>query len=159
HAALAPHVHQRQPGRFAFPGRRRLVCLPQERPLSPAITPLPRAVGHATGNRQRVLGVSYSLATLWFERQRYLPGVLAVGFSALLIALQCGLLLGIFSITSIPVDHTRAHIWLCAPEVLSVDLGRPIPESYLVRLASQPEVESPELFLQGFAYWGKPNGG
>jgi putative ABC transport system permease protein len=96
---------------------------------------------------------------LWFERQRYLPGVLAVGFSALLIALQCGLLLGIFSITSIPVDHTRAHIWLCAPDVLSVDLGRPIPESYLVRLASQPEVESPELFLQGFAYWGKPNGG
>jgi putative ABC transport system permease protein len=102
--------------------------------------------------------MSYSLATLWHERQRYLPGVLAVGFSALLIALQCGLLLGLFSITSIPVDHTRAHIWVGAPEVLSVDLGRPVPVSYLSRLAAQPEVEAPEIYLQGFAYWSKPNG-
>lgn len=103
--------------------------------------------------------MSYSLATLWHERQRFLPGVLAVAFSALLIALQCGLLLGIFSITSIPIDHTRADIWLGAPEVLSVDLGRPIPENYLSRLASQPEVERTEVFLQGFTYWSKPNGG
>ena len=103
--------------------------------------------------------MSYSLATLWYERHRYLPGVLAVGFSALLIALQCGLLLGLFSITSIPVDHTRADIWVGSPEVLSVDLGRPVPESYLLRVASQPGVISAEIYLQGFAYWGKPNGG
>src|SRR6266436_3116338 len=103
--------------------------------------------------------MSYSLATLWYERHRYLPGVLAVGFSALLIALQCGLLLGLFSITSLPVDHTRADIWVGAPEVLSVDLGRPVPDSYLLRVASQPGVYAPELYLQGFAYWGKPNGG
>jgi putative ABC transport system permease protein len=102
--------------------------------------------------------MSYSLATLWHERQRYLPGVLAVGFSALLIALQCGLLLGLFSITSLPIDHTRAHIWIGAPEVLSVDLGRPVPESYLSRLAAQPEVDAPEIYLQGFAYWSKPKG-
>ena len=44
----------------------------------------------------------------------FLPGVLAVAFSSLLIALQCGLLLGIFSITSIPIDHTRADIWMGA---------------------------------------------
>ena len=43
--------------------------------------------------------------------------------------------------------------------MLSVDLGRPIPEQFLARLASQPEVEPPEVFLQGFAYWVKPNGG
>jgi putative ABC transport system permease protein len=103
--------------------------------------------------------MSYSLATLWHERQRYLPGVLAVGFSALLIAMQCGLLLGLFSITSIPVDHTGADIWVGAPEVLSVDLGQRIPESYLLRVANQPEIESAEIFVQGFAYWVKPNGG
>ena len=39
--------------------------------------------------------MSYSLATLWHDRQRYLPGMLAVAFSAVLIALQCGLLLGL----------------------------------------------------------------
>jgi len=103
--------------------------------------------------------MSYALSTLWYERQRYLPGILAVAFSALLIALQCGLLLGLFSITSIPIDHTRADIWMGAPRVLSVDLGRPIREGYLARLAAQPEGEHCEIFLQGFAYWSKPDGG
>ena len=54
----------------------------------------------------------YSLATLWHERNRYLPAVLAVAFSALLIALQCGLLLGLFSITSTPIDHAGADLWV-----------------------------------------------
>lgn len=103
--------------------------------------------------------MSYSLATLWYERQRFLPGVLAVAFSALLIALQCGLLLGLFSVTSIPIDHTRADIWVGAPAVLSVDLGRPIPDSFRARLESLPEVEQAEIYLQGFTYWSKPNGG
>src|SRR5436190_960322 len=102
--------------------------------------------------------MSYSLATLWHERQRYLPGVLAVAFSALLIALQCGLLLGLFSITSIPVDHTEADIWVGSPEVLSVDLGRPISQSYATRVASLG-VPDWELYYQGFAYWTKPTGG
>lgn len=103
--------------------------------------------------------MSYSLATLWFERSRFLPGILAVAFSALLIALQCGLLLGLFSITSIPIDHSHADIWVGNPDVLSVDLGRPIPQSWLARVAMQPEVTRAEVFLQGFLYWGKPSGG
>src|SRR6516165_7072027 len=102
--------------------------------------------------------MSYALTTLWYERQRYLPGVLAVGFSALLIAFQTGLLLGLFSITSIPVDYTNADIWIGSPNVLSVDLGRPIPESFRDRLADQPEVKSTEIFMEGFAYWGKEKG-
>lgn len=102
---------------------------------------------------------SYALTTLWHERQRYVPGICAVAFSALLIALQCGLLLGLFSITSIPVDHGRADIWVGSADVLSVDLGQPIPGHYGSRLASQPEVEPPEMFLQGFAFWMKPTGG
>jgi putative ABC transport system permease protein len=102
--------------------------------------------------------MSYALATLWYERQRFLPGVLAVAFSCLLIALQCGLLLGLFSITSLPIDETSADVWVGHPEVPSVDLGRPIPaawESYL----AMPEVERTELYMQGFAYWDKPTGG
>jgi len=103
--------------------------------------------------------MSYSLATLWHERQRFLSGILAVAFSALLIVLQCGLLLGLFAICSIPIDHSSADLWVGSPAVLSVDLGRPVPESYLLRLASQPEVERAEIFLQGFMYWTKPKGG
>src|SRR5437016_14306408 len=103
--------------------------------------------------------MSYSLATLWYERQRFLPGVLAVGFSALLIALQCGLLLGLFSITSIPIDESGADVWVGHPEVPSVDLGRPIPEAWQSYIAPLPEVERTEPFLEGFAYWDKPTGG
>ena len=81
------------------------------------------------------------------------------GLRALLIALQCGLLLGLFSITSIPVDHTRADIWVTAPEVLSVDLGRPIPLSNtLARVRRHPGVIQAEPFMMGFAYWAKPGG-
>ena len=90
--------------------------------------------------------MSYSLTTLWYERQRFLPGVLAVGFSALLIALQCGLLLGLFSITSIPIDESNAHIWVGHPDVPSVDLGIAIPEAWQSYLA-MPEVERTEPYM------------
>lgn len=103
--------------------------------------------------------MSYALDTLWHDRQRYAPGVLAVGFSALLIALQSGLLLGLFSITSIPVDCTDADLWIGSPEVLSVDTGRPIPDNYLLHALNMPEVKSAELYMQGFAYWNRPDGG
>jgi putative ABC transport system permease protein len=100
----------------------------------------------------------YALIMLWHERQRFLPGILAVGFSALLIALQCGLLVGMLSFVSLPVDHTQAHIWVGGPGTESVDLGDPIPESYLTRLAPQPEVERCEIYIQAFANWEKPDG-
>jgi putative ABC transport system permease protein len=102
--------------------------------------------------------MSYALNTLWYERARFFPGVLAVAFSALLIALQCGLLLGLFSITSIPIDMAGAHIWVGYPDVSSVDLGRPIPEAWQSYLA-MPEVESVEPYIEGFGYWDKPSGG
>ncbi len=103
--------------------------------------------------------MNYPLQTLWHDRSRYLPGILAVSFSAVLIALQCGLLLGLFSITSIPIDHTRADIWVGSKKVLSVDLGRPIPLSYYSRIAQDPRVERVEPYYQAFANWTKPDGG
>jgi len=102
--------------------------------------------------------VSYALSTLWYERHRYLPAVLAVSFSCMLIALQCGLLLGLFSITSIPIDHSSADIWVGHPDVPSVDLGIPIPEAWQSYLAVD-EVVHYEPYMEGFAYWKKPTGG
>ncbi len=102
--------------------------------------------------------MSYALSTLWYERQRYLPAVLAVAFSCLLIALQCGLLMGLFSITSIPIDMSNADIWVGHPDVPSVDLGIPVPEAWQSYL-EMPEVERTEPYMEGFAYWKKPTGG
>ena len=103
--------------------------------------------------------MNYALRTLWHERSRFLPGILAVAFSAVLIALQVGLLLGLFSVTSIPIDHAPAEIWVGSPEVLSVDLGQPIPLSYMSRIAQDSRVVSVEAYYQAFRYWTKPDGG
>lgn len=103
--------------------------------------------------------MNYSLATLWHERPRFLPGIGAVAFSAVLIALQSGLLLGLFRITSIPVDKTRADVWVGSSEVLSVDLGRPIPFTFVSRVAGDPRVERVEAYYQAYASWVKPDGG
>lgn len=103
--------------------------------------------------------MNYSLATLWHERPRFLPGIGAVAFSAVLIALQCGLLLGLFQITSIPVDHSRADVWVGSSEVLSVDLGRPIEFTYVSRVAGDPRVERVEAYYQAYASLIKPDGG
>jgi putative ABC transport system permease protein len=103
--------------------------------------------------------VSYALTTLWHERQRYLPAVLAIGFSALLAAVQCGLLLGMFAFASIPVDHARADVWVGSPDVTSIDLGYPIREGRIVSLLSDPDVVQAEGYILGFAFWMKPGGG
>ena len=105
--------------------------------------------------------MSYALATLWFDRQRYLPGVLAVAFSALLIALQFGLLLGLFSVTSIPIDRSNADVWVGGAKVLSVDVGgKAISESrYAARVAGQEGVTRTEPYIQAYRSWEKPGGG
>lgn len=101
--------------------------------------------------------MSYALTTLWHERSRYLPAILAVAFSALLMSLQSGLLLGLLTLMSTPVDRAAADLWVGYPGVPSVDLGRPIPEVWMARLARQPGVERVEPCLLGFASWSKPN--
>ncbi len=103
--------------------------------------------------------MSYAILTLWHERSRYLPGVLAVTFSAVLIALQCGLLLGLFKITSIPIDNTTADLWIGSTAVPSFDQGKPIPNSYITRLAGIPGVGMPEQYIANYASFTKPIGG
>src|SRR5262245_37518812 len=103
--------------------------------------------------------MSYALQTLWHERTRYSSGVLAVAFSAVLIALQCGLLLGLFKITSIPIDNTGADLWIGSTAVPSVDLGKPIPASYLSRVDGLSGVRSVELYIANFANFTRPTGG
>src|SRR5262245_50388562 len=93
--------------------------------------------------------MGYSLTTIWYERRRFLPGIVAVAFSTLLILFEGGLLVGQFSLTSTPIDHTSADIWVGHPKNLSVDLGRPIPERWLNVVAVQPEIEKVETYIIG----------
>ncbi len=99
--------------------------------------------------------MNYALSTIWYERQRFLPAVFAVSFSAILIAVQAGLMLGLFSTVSVPIDKSRADVWVGYPGVRSVDLGRPIPERWASRVAAEPEVERVETCEVGFSLWVK----
>jgi putative ABC transport system permease protein len=101
--------------------------------------------------------MSFSLATLWHERNRFLPGVLAVAFSALLITVQFGILLGLLSLTSVPVDLASADLWIGHPQVLSVDIPvRAVPEGWLTRIEAQPEVDRVEKYLLWLLTADKP---
>jgi putative ABC transport system permease protein len=100
----------------------------------------------------------HSPRALWHQRQRFLPAVLVVACSALLIILQAGLLVGFFSLKSIPVDHAAADLWIAHPAVQSVDMSRPFPEQWLDRVASQPEVVRVECLLTSFLTLNKPDG-
>jgi putative ABC transport system permease protein len=93
--------------------------------------------------------MSYSLTTIWHERKRFLPGIVAVAFSTLLVLFQGGLLVGQFSLTSTPIDHAPADLWVGHPKNLSVDLGRPIPDRWLSHVAAQPEVVQVETYIIG----------
>lgn len=101
----------------------------------------------------------YALTILWHERSRFLPAIFAVAFSALLIALQCGLLLGLLAFTSLPIDHSSADIWVSNRDVESLARSHPIPEAWRLRLDEQPEVVQTESLLFGFAGWHRPDCG
>src|SRR5215213_4414602 len=91
--------------------------------------------------------VSYSLTTMWRERKRFLPGLVAIAFSTLLILFEGGLLVGQYSLTSAPIDHARADVWVGHMKNLSLDIPRPIPERWLSKVAVHPEVEQVERYI------------
>lgn len=101
----------------------------------------------------------YSLLLIGRERGRYLPAILAVSFCAQLNILQWGILLGTLSVLSMPIDRSEADVWVASRDVLSLELGHPIPEQWESRVASQPEVVRTEPYLFSFGYWHKPTGG
>ena len=103
--------------------------------------------------------IPYSLILLGRERGRYLPAILAVAFCAQLNILQWGLLLGTLSVLSVPIDRSRADVWVASRDVLSLELAHPIPAIWESRVASQPGVEQTEIYLFSFGYWHKPTGG
>lgn len=99
--------------------------------------------------------MNYALTTIWHERSRFLPAILAVSFSATLITVQGGLAIGLLSMISVPIDQSAANVWVGYPGVRSVDLGRPIPERWVGRVAADPAVERVETCVIGFSLWSR----
>ena len=103
--------------------------------------------------------VSLARATLIYEWRRFLPAVLAVAFAGLLVLVQLGLLLGMFSTVSVYIDRSAAHLWVGYPNTQSVDLARPILGKVENHLRMNPEVTAVERFTWSVGDWRAPNGG
>jgi putative ABC transport system permease protein len=97
--------------------------------------------------------MAYALSTIWFERSRFLPAILAVAFSAILITVQGGLMIGLLSMMSSPVDNSESDVWVGYPGMQSVDVSEPVPERWLDRLAGDPGIERVEEYVIGFSLW------
>lgn len=100
--------------------------------------------------------MAYSLTTIWYERNRFFPAVLAVAFSALLITVQGGLMIGLLAMMSVPVDSSRADLWVGYPGTPSVELGMPVPERWVNRVAADPDIAYTESYVIGFSLWTRP---
>lgn len=101
----------------------------------------------------------YAVQTLWFERKRYAPGVLAVAFSALLTAFQVGIVDGLMSMVSFPIDVSTAQVWLTSSNCPSVDLGVPINKNWMNRFWNLSQVDRVDQYIQEFSQWKHPDGG
>ncbi|HZZ77302.1 MAG TPA: ABC transporter permease [Gemmataceae bacterium] len=105
------------------------------------------------------MNAPYSLRMLWRDRSRFLPALLAVGLSAILIAVQCGLVAGLVCCTSALIDQTSADIWVLPLEAPSVHQTSGFPLEWQARLDLQPEVDRSENFLTAMGRWRRPGRG
>jgi putative ABC transport system permease protein len=103
--------------------------------------------------------MSLALKSLTYDWRRFLPAVVAVGFSGLLVLLQAAIILGIFSLSSIYVTRSSADLWVGYPGVQSIDLGRPIAAQAELFLRMDPRVDQVEPFLWGSGQWRTPHRG
>lgn len=101
----------------------------------------------------------FAFSMIWHDRARFIPAVLAVAMSGVLIALQLGMLLGVVTVASAVIDHSRADVWLTYPGTRTVDMGMPLPLDWRATLAMQPEVVRTEEALIAYLPWKQPGVG
>ncbi|GAA4336062.1 FtsX-like permease family protein [Pigmentiphaga soli] len=91
--------------------------------------------------------IALARKTLAYEWRRFVPVVLAVGFSGVLLAVQAALVLGIFGSAALYVTASSADLWAGYPGTQSVNFGRPISRDVEMRLRMDPDVTAVEPYL------------
>ena len=97
--------------------------------------------------------MSLALKTLIHDWRRFVPAVVAVAFSGLLVLLQAAVILGIFSLSSLYVTRSGADLWIGFPGVQSLDQGRPVTQKAELFTWMNPHVRRVEPFLWGSGEW------
>lgn len=94
--------------------------------------------------------------TLVHEWRRFLPSMLAVGFSGLLLLVQAALVFGIFDSAAVYVRKSAGDLWAGFPGTQSIELGRPVPNDTEIRLLMDPAVARVEPFSWIDGDWRGP---
>lgn len=106
--------------------------------------------------------IALARKTLVHEWRRFVPAILAVAFSGVLLAVQAGLVLGIFGSAAVYVTASNADVWVGYPGTQSVNYGREINPDVEMRLRMDPEVDQvePYWWVDGDWYnWQRSGGG
>lgn len=103
--------------------------------------------------------VALARKTLLHEWRRFLPAMLAVAFSGLLLLVQAALVLGIFGSAAVFVDRSGGDLWVGNPGTQSLELGRPVPLDTEIWLRLDPAVARVEAFRWVDGDWRSAAGG
>lgn len=90
--------------------------------------------------------IALARKTLIYEWRRFVPVVLAVGFSGLMLVAQAALVLGIFGTAAIYVKASSADLWVGYPGTQSVNFGQSIDPDVAMRLRMDPDVVDVEPY-------------
>lgn len=96
--------------------------------------------------------------TLLYEWRRFLPAALAIAFSGLLVLVQMGLLVGLFSTITVYVTASAGDVWAGFPGTQTIDAGRPIRADTEVFLRLHPAVARVERMQWSGGDWRSPRG-
>lgn len=97
--------------------------------------------------------IALARKTLVYEWRRFIPSIVAVGFSGVLLAIQTALVLGIFGSAAVSVTASSGQLWAGYPGTLSVNYGRTVRADVEMRLRMDPAVADVEPYLWLEADW------
>lgn len=100
--------------------------------------------------------IALARKTFVHEWRRFMPAVLAIGFSGVLLVVQAALVLGIFGSAAVSVTASSADLWAGYPGTQSVNFGRPVSSDVEMRLRIDPDVTAVEPYLWVEANWHNP---
>jgi putative ABC transport system permease protein len=99
-----------------------------------------------------------AIKAMFGDRGKLMTSLLGVTFSVVLVNLQGGLFWGLIQKASLLVDYSEADIWVGHKHMNNVDVGTYIPERWIHRIRSLPDVERADPYLVAFCEATMPDG-
>jgi serine/threonine protein kinase len=89
----------------------------------------------------------------WRKLKRYRGGILSMTCATAVVILFFASLLGLLSSGAYPVDSARPDLWITSPGCRSIELGDPLPVTWVSRLRARRDVVQTEPYIVQHAYW------